>query len=846
MDFTVHYLLSTSLILTSTIIEAAIIFNNGVTTTTSLNRASFPDGFVFGTSSSAYQYEGAADIGGRTPSIWDTFTHNYPEKIADRSNGDIAIDEYHRYKEDVEIMKDLNMDAYRFSISWSRILPKGKLSGGVNKEGIKYYNNLINELLAKGLKPFVTIFHWDVPQTLEEEYGGFLSLKIVDDFRDYAKLCFEEFGDRVQHWSTLNEPWAFSKHGYAIGSFAPGRCSSWQNLNCTCGDSATEPYNVAHHMLLAHAAAVNIYRTRYQRFQGGKIGITLNCHWMVPLSNTISDRSAAQRSLDFMLGWFMEPITKGDYPSSMQLLVGNRLPKFSLYQSGILRGSFDFIGLNYYTSFYAAHAPELSKAKPSYLTDSLVTLTNECDGIPIGPKVIYGFAAAYQFLKFSYLSLYICRVLQTGYQSVTMAIAFFSVHHFLSVILLLTSTAIQAAAIFNADITTQSEYLNRSAFPQGFIFGTASSSYQVEGAANEGGREPSIWDTFTHKYPGKIYDGSNGDVAVDEYHHYKEDVEAMKDMNMDAYRFSISWSRILPKGRLSGGVNKEGINYYNNLINELLAKDIQPFVTIFHWDLPQALEDEYGGFLSPKIVNDFQDYAEVCFKEFGDRVKHWITLNEPWSYSNHGYAKGSYAPGRCSAWQNRSCTGGDSGTEPYIVTHHQLLAHAVAVNIYKTKYQASQKGLIGIALNCYWMVPLHDTELDKLAAQRALDFMLGWFMEPMTKGDYPSSMRSLVGSRLPKFSSYQSWLLRGSFDFIGLNYYTSYYAADAPELSKAKPSFLTDSLVALTNEYDGIPIGPKGASDWLSVYPEGIRNLLFYFKSNYNNPLIYITENGVA
>ncbi|KAL1356265.1 hypothetical protein AAHE18_05G171800 [Arachis hypogaea] len=375
--------------------------------------------------------------------------------------------------------------------------------------------------------------------------------------------------------------------------------------------------------------------------------------------------------------------------------------------------------------------------------------------------------------------------------------AFFSVHHLFSVTLFLTFTLIEVAAIFNSDITNA--YLNRSAFPHGFIFGAASSSYQVEGAADEGGREPSIWDTFTRKYPGKIYDGSNGDVAVDEYHHYKEDVEAMKDMNMDAYRFSISWSRILPKGRLSGGVNKEGINYYNNLINELLAKDIQPFVTIFHWDLPQALEDEYGGFLSPKIVNDFQDYAEVCFKEFGDRVKHWITFNEPWSYSNHGYAKGSYAPGRCSAWQNLSCTGGDSGTEPYIVTHHQLLAHAVAVNVYKTKYQASQKGLIGIALNCYWMVPLHDTELDKLAAQRALDFMLGWFMEPMTKGDYPSSMRSLVGSRLPKFSSYQSWLLRGSFDFIGLNYYTSYYAADAPELSKAKPSFLTDSLIALTS-----------------------------------------------
>ncbi|MED6147322.1 Beta-glucosidase 12 [Stylosanthes scabra] len=423
---------------------------------------------------------------------------------------------------------------------------------------------------------------------------------------------------------------------------------------------------------------------------------------------------------------------------------------------------------------------------------------------------------------------------------------FSSVHHVFSATLLLISlTAIEATAIFNSDIITTTAYLNRSDFPQGFIFGTASSSYQVEGAADEGGRNPSIWDTFTHKYPGKIHDGSNGDAAVDEYHNYKEDVKLMKDMHMDAYRFSISWSRILPKGRLSGGVNKDGINYYNNLINELLAKDIQPFVTIFHWDLPQALEDEYGGFLSPKIVNDFKDYAEVCFKAFGDRVKHWITINEPWSFSNHGYATGKYAPGRCSAWQNLSCTGGDSGTEPYIVTHHLLLAHAAAVNIYKTKYQASQKGLIGISLFCFWMVPLKKTELDHLAAQRALDFMLGWFMEPITKGDYPSSMRYLVGNRLPKFTSYQAGLLRGSFDFIGLNYYASYYAADAPELSKAKPNYLTDSLVTLTNECDGIPIGPKGASDWLYVYPKGIRDLLVYCKSNYNNPLIYITENGI-
>ncbi|PNX74462.1 beta-glucosidase 24-like protein, partial [Trifolium pratense] len=229
--------------------------------------------------------------------------------------------------------------------------------------------------------------------------------------------------------------------------------------------------------------------------------------------------------------------------------------------------------------------------------------------------------------------------------------------------------------------------LNRNSFPKGFIFGAGSSSYQFEGATNEGGRTPSIWDTFTHKYPDKIKDRSNGDVAIDTYHHYKEDVRFIKDMNLDSYRFSLSWSRILPKGKLSGGINQQGIDYYNNLINELLANGIQPFVTLFHWDLPQILEDEYRGFLSPLIVKDFEDYAEFCFKEFGDRVKSWVTLNEPWSYSQHGYADGQMAPGRCSNWLNPNCTGGNSAIEPYIVTHNQLLAHAKVVHVYKTKYQ---------------------------------------------------------------------------------------------------------------------------------------------------------------
>ncbi|XP_061367286.1 beta-glucosidase 12-like [Gastrolobium bilobum] len=325
----------------------------------------------------------------------------------------------------------------------------------------------------------------------------------------------------------------------------------------------------------------------------------------------------------------------------------------------------------------------------------------------------------------------------------------------------------------------------------------------------------------------------------------QEDVGIMKDMNVDAYRFSISWSRILPKGKLSGGINQEGVKYYNNLINELLANGLQPFVTLFHWDLPQTLEDEYGGFLSPRIVNDFRDYAELCFKEFGDRVKHWITLNEPWSYSTNGYTTGIHAPGRCSQWLNPNCTGSDSGKEPYLVSHHQLLAHAAAVQLYKKKYQASHKGVIGITLLSHWFVPFSNNELDQKAAERAVDFMFGWYMGPLTTGKYPKSMRSVLGRRLPKFSKEQARLLSGSFDFLGLNYYTANYAADAPQLSNARPNYQTDSLVNLTTERNGNPIGPRAASNWLYVYPKGIRELLLYTKEKYNNPLIYITENGM-
>ncbi|CAN1263544.1 Beta-glucosidase 24 [Linum perenne] len=292
----------------------------------SFNRTSFPADFLFGTASAAYQYEGGAAEGGKGPSLWDSYTSKYPGRIADGSNGDLAVDQYHRYKEDVAIMKKTGLNSYRFSISWPRILPNGKASEGVNKEGIAYYNNLIDELLAN---------------------------------------------DRVKYWITLNQPLGYSVGGYGIGQLAPGRCSEWMNMNCTIGDSATEPYIVGHNMLLAHAAVVNLYRHKYHATQKGVVGISQVAQWSIPLSNSKEDYDAAQRSNDFVIGWFMEPLVTGKYPASMKALVGNRLPKFSKKESKMLKGSFDFVGLNYYTSMYVTSgSPPSNPMFASFFTDS--------------------------------------------------------------------------------------------------------------------------------------------------------------------------------------------------------------------------------------------------------------------------------------------------------------------------------------------------------------------------------------------------------------------------------------------------------------------------------------------
>lgn len=373
------------------------------------------------------------------------------------------------------------------------------------------------------------------------------------------------------------------------------------------------------------------------------------------------------------------------------------------------------------------------------------------------------------------------------------------------------------------------------AFPDGFMWGTATASYQIEGAATEE-RDPSIWDRFSNT-PGKVANGDTGLNACDHYHRFKEDVQLIKKLNTKYYRFSIAWPRIQ---RLSNGslhVNPPGVAFYNALIDELLSNGITPYATLYHWDLPLSVADETDGWAgSAKVADMFADFARICFEKFGDRVKNWITLNEPWCSAFLGYEIGEHAPGDTTR----------PGVAVYRAGHNLLLAHAKAVDVYRKEFQSDQGGRIGVTLNANWMEPSDKYDKDSVeAAQRELDFELGWFADPIWKGDYPATMREAAGHRLPSFSKEEKALLQGSSDFFGLNHYsTNPSRGFMTEEEKAQlgTSFAKDKGT-VSGDLDK---WQKTDMGW-AIVPWGFRKLLVYISDRYNpKGGIIVTENGLA
>jgi beta-glucosidase/6-phospho-beta-glucosidase/beta-galactosidase len=383
-----------------------------------------------------------------------------------------------------------------------------------------------------------------------------------------------------------------------------------------------------------------------------------------------------------------------------------------------------------------------------------------------------------------------------------------------------------------------------------FVWGVSQTAYQTEGAWNADGKGLSIWDTFTQNQ-GMIYNNQNAQVGTDFYHRYKEDIQIMKKLGVKNFQMSISWSRILPQGTLDS-VNQKGVEFYNNVFAALKEAGIEPWVTLFHWDLPAALNDRTsnGGWLNKDIVRKFNDYAEFCFKNFGDKVKYWLTFNEILEFAWAGYGDGSLAPGRCSPDVDPNCLrvggGGDSSTEPYIVVHNALLAHAYAVKTYKLKYQSTQKGKIGLSADTDFALPYNfRNPRDVQAADTYMAFNYGWIVDPLVFGRYPEIMRKLVtGNRLPEFTQVESQLIKGSYDFLGIDQYSSVFVKYNGDIGN---NWQEDSRVTeMDTDVFGNAIGAKTGTEWQAVHPIGMRGLLQWISKRYNNPALYIFENGVS
>ncbi|XP_021775935.1 beta-glucosidase 13-like [Chenopodium quinoa] len=375
-----------------------------------------------------------------------------------------------------------------------------------------------------------------------------------------------------------------------------------------------------------------------------------------------------------------------------------------------------------------------------------------------------------------------------------------------------------------ATYTPPKDDLKKEDFPADFIFGASTSALQTEGRGDEGGRGKSTWDF--------MIEAEKGHKAVDSYNLYKEDVKILKETGLNSYRFSIAWPRILPNGTVESGINQEGIDFYNNFIDELVANGITPIVTLFHFDLPVPLQKQYFGFMRPNVVEQFTEFADLCFEKFGDRVKYWGTINEPYVFGAYGYKMGLPS---------------DLQKDPrgsFIATHHIILAHASAAKLYKDKYQKSQKGKIGISLPCKWFMPHSTDPKDFAASKMQLDFTLGWYMDPLIRGDYPETMKKNVKG-LPEFTKAEKQLIKGAFDYIGINYYTSRFVEHTCTVDPMAGNITINFNEQIADD-EGNLVGlqAKGQAD-IYIRPDGLKNLLLYIKEEYGNPEVYVTENGV-
>jgi len=349
-------------------------------------------------------------------------------------------------------------------------------------------------------------------------------------------------------------------------------------------------------------------------------------------------------------------------------------------------------------------------------------------------------------------------------------------------------------------------------FPANFLWGAATSAYQIEGSPLADGAGPSIWQRFAHT-PGMMANGDTGDVACDHYRRWKDDIGLMQQLGLKAYRFSVAWSRVLPEGK--GRVNDAGLDFYERLIDTLLERGIEPLLTLFHWDLPAALDDR-GGWLNPDIAHWFAEYADVIYARLDGRVKKWTTLNEPWVVADGGYLHGALAPGHRSRF------------EAPIASHNLLRAHGAAVQAYRARGRHE----IGIVVNLEPKYPASQSAVDLAAVRRADAYMNRQYLDPVMLGRYPEEMRDIFGDAWPDWPTADLELIRQPLDYLGINYYTRCVTRHDEASYPLKASPVRQHATYTETGWE--------------VFPQGMTDTLNWVRERYGNPPVYITENGSA
>jgi beta-glucosidase len=350
-------------------------------------------------------------------------------------------------------------------------------------------------------------------------------------------------------------------------------------------------------------------------------------------------------------------------------------------------------------------------------------------------------------------------------------------------------------------------------FPPSFLWGAATSAYQIEGSPLADGAGPSIWHRFV-RTPGLVRDGETGDVACDHYRRFESDVALMKSLGLTAYRFSVSWSRVLPEGR--GKVNKAGLGFYERLVDALLAAGIRPMATLYHWDLPAALDDR-GGWLNPDVADWFADYASVMYRALDDRIGLWATLNEPWVVTDGGYLHGALAPGH----RNRF--------EAPIASHQLMRSHGKAVQAYR----AEGRHEIGLVVNIEPKYPASDSAADVAATARAHAYMNRQYLDPALLGSYPDELREIFGEAWPEWPAADMALIRQPLDFVGINYYTRNVTRHDEAAWPLRAAMQPQKQATYTE------------TGW-EVFPQGLTDTLLWVKQRYGDIAQYVTENGAA